>query len=95
MKKRQKELAKEQIDELFGLYERNLLTDEALAQRYIDLIRNIAMSFRIRLPREIKRCFCKHCYNIFTPKNSRVRIQKSKLIYYCSNCKNFTRIPLK
>jgi ribonuclease P protein subunit RPR2 len=93
MKQKQKSTAKKHILELYSLQKENLLCDEGLSQRYTDLIRDLAMSFRLRLPREIKRSFCKHCYAVFTPKNSRVRLQKGKIVYYCSSCKNFTRIP--
>ncbi|MGE0792610.1 MAG: ribonuclease P protein component 4 [Candidatus Woesearchaeota archaeon] len=91
----QKIKAKEHIAELFKQQQENLLSDLDLAQRYTELIRKISMTFRLRLSREIKRTFCKHCYSVLTPENSRTRVQKGKIIKFCKNCKKFTRIPYK
>ncbi len=63
-----------------------------LSNRYIKLARNAAMKVNLRIPRELKRKYCKHCYSYLVPgKNSRVRIHKSRVIYYCFNCKKYMR----
>ena len=93
-KKLQKKQALNHINQLFIETNNVLISDLGLAQRYIDLIRKLAMSFRIKLPREIKRSFCKHCYAVF-PASARVRLQNKKVVKYCEKCRNFTRIPYK
>jgi RNase P subunit RPR2 len=79
----------------------NELFVEALAQKDIakgtDLIRkarNLAMKHRMRLPREHKRRFCKHCYSYLIPgKNCRVRTQGEHVVYTCQECNKFMRFP--
>ena len=68
----------------------------SLSNRYITLARKIAMKFNLRIPRELKRRYCKHCYSYLVPnKNCRVRVHKSRVIYYCLNCKKFMRFVIK
>jgi ribonuclease P protein subunit RPR2 len=67
-----------------------------LANRYIKLARKNAMKVNLKIPRNLKRKFCKHCYFYLVPgKNCRVRIHKSRVIYYCFNCKKFMRFSKK
>ncbi len=92
-KKQQKEIAKERITTLFDKANKVFPENKALANRYVTLARKIAMKVRVRMPQELKRKFCKHCYKFL--KNSRTRIQNGKVIISCLECKKFTRIPLK
>ena len=87
----QKKMALKHVHLLFK--EANNAKDEALAQRYVDVIRTLSKKFRLKLPREIKRSFCKHCYNVFNSENSRTRLQRSKVVQFCKKCGKFTRIP--
>ena len=91
-----KKQAMKHISSLFLEMRKQLPQDTALATTYVKHIRRLAMSQRITLPREIKRSYCKHCYQAFLPgKTCRVRLQGGKLVYYCYSCKNFTRLPYK
>ena len=91
-----KKMAQERIKSLFKQAELIFPTDKKLAHRYVHLARKIAMKARIRIPRELKRRFCKHCYSYLKPgKNARVRVHGGKVIIYCAECKKFTRIPFK
>ncbi|MGM5480039.1 MAG: ribonuclease P protein component 4 [Nanobdellota archaeon] len=82
------------IDELFSLQKKFLFTRPSRSQRYSYLIRRISRKNRVKLPRDIKRSYCKHCKTVFIPgKNYRVRIRKKQVTYYCFSCKKFTRIP--
>lgn len=97
MKKRNsdKELAIEKIKTLFSEAEKQFSKNPKLSNRYVDLARKISMKFNIRMPKELKRKFCKHCYSYLVPdKNCRVRIHKSRVIYSCLNCKKFMRFSL-
>ncbi|MEK6835573.1 MAG: ribonuclease P [Nanoarchaeota archaeon] len=63
-----------------------------LSNKYVKLARKAAMKINLRFPREYKRKFCKHCYTYLVPgKNARVRLHKSRVIYYCFNCKKYMR----
>ena len=91
-KKENQKIAKERILELFK--QADLTKSQELANRYVFLARKIAMKYNIRSPRELKRKFCKHCYNYFkSGKNFRTRLRDKKVIYYCLNCKKSTYYP--
>lgn len=91
-----KKIAQERIKILFEEADKVFNKDPKLANRYVDLARKIAMKVNLRIPRNLKRKFCKHCYSYLKPGiNSRTRIHKNKIIIYCKNCKKYTRIPLK
>ncbi len=93
--KPQERLAQEHISQLSKEYDKARYANKALANRYLQLIRRIAMKFRLRLPREVKHSYCKHCKQAFIPgKNCRVRTRDGKLVYYCYSCKKYTRLPL-
>ena len=63
-----------------------------LSNKYVKLARNAAMKVNLRIPREYKRKYCKHCYSYLVPgKNCRVRMHKSRVIYTCFTCKKFMR----
>ena len=96
-KKIQKTIAKNRINKLFLLAEKYALSGRLnLANRYVDLARKISMRYLVPMPKEFKRCFCKHCYQYMLPHvTARMRIHRGKLVIYCHNCKNYTRIPLK
>jgi len=91
--KQAKEVAKERIQTLFQQAAK--AKTQALANRYVALARKIQMKARIRMPKELKRKFCKHCYNYFKDKNYRVRTKDKKVIYTCLKCKKYSRFPLK
>jgi len=70
--------------------------DKALANRYVILARKIAMKVKLRIPSNLKRRYCKHCYKFLMPGvNCRVRTQRGKVVYYCLECKKFMRFPYK
>jgi ribonuclease P protein subunit RPR2 len=96
-KKRSREIiesAKEEILRLFSEAEKAFSYDKKLANRYVDMARRIGMKCKIRIPPELQRRFCKHCYSFLVPgKNLRVRMQKGHVVYYCLECKKFMRFP--
>jgi ribonuclease P protein subunit RPR2 len=88
--------AKERIAGLFKQAEEVFGKDEKLADRYVELARKISMRFKVRIPKELKKRFCKHCYTYLVPgKNCRVRTHEGKVVYYCQKCKKFMRFPYK
>jgi ribonuclease P protein subunit RPR2 len=95
-KKLQKKIANERIKKLFYLTKVKVLDgDYYFANRYIFLIRKLAMKYRLSLPKEIKRSYCKNCYYLLIPsKNCRIRIHRRKIIIFCYNCKKYIRLPL-
>ncbi|MFH1317332.1 MAG: ribonuclease P [Candidatus Woesearchaeota archaeon] len=68
--------------------------DKELANKYVKKARRLQMKHKIRLPRELKRRFCKHCYNLFVAgKSLRVRTREGHVVYYCLECKKYMRFP--
>ncbi|MBI2669155.1 ribonuclease P [Candidatus Woesearchaeota archaeon] len=91
-----KDTALEKINDLFTLAQQSFSSDQALANRYVTLARKIAMKNRMRIPKELKRCFCKHCYKYLMPGvNVRIRTRGGKVIISCFECKKFLRIPIR
>ena len=90
-----KKEALEKIKILFSEAEMQFSKNPSLSDRYVDIARKLAMKFNIKMPRELKRKFCRHCYSYLVPnKNCRVRIHKSRVVYSCLNCKKFMRFVL-
>jgi ribonuclease P protein subunit RPR2 len=95
-KTEQKRIAKERIVKLFKQAELCYKDNVGLANRYVTLARKIAMKVKIRIPKELKRKFCKHCSKfLILGENSQQRIRNGKIIISCFQCKKFTRIELK
>jgi ribonuclease P protein subunit RPR2 len=80
------------VNNLFNLARISFKDNPKLANKYVKLARKSAMKVNLKLPKELKRKFCKHCYFYLVPgKNSRVRLNKNRIIYYCFNCKKYMR----
>ena len=95
-KAKQKEIAKERIKTLFKQAREQFSKNKALSNRYVTLARKLAMKARIRMPKEFKRRYCKHCYKYLQPGvNSRTRTRDGKVIISCLECKKFMRIPIR
>jgi ribonuclease P protein subunit RPR2 len=95
-KQKQERKALKHMKSLFELEQKIVYKNNKLANRYIQLIRRLAMKFRLKTPSEMKRAYCKHCYVALAPgQNCRIRTRNGKLVYYCYNCKKYTRIPIK
>lgn len=93
-KQSERDVARERIDTLFELAA-EAWPDQERCNRYVELARTIAMRYRIKLRREQKRMFCKHCYAYLRPGgNCRVRINRGRVITRCDACGGFRRIPI-
>ena len=88
-------IAKKRVKKLFEEADKVFSKNPKLANRYVEIARKIAMKVNIKIPKMLKRRFCKHCYHYLkNGVNGRVRIHKSRVIIYCKDCKKYTRIPL-
>jgi ribonuclease P protein subunit RPR2 len=93
---RQVEIAKKRIKFLFGEAKNVFRLNSGLSDKYVKTARKLAMKYKIRIDSEFKKKFCSHCYGFFMPGvNSRIRIHKHRIVYYCNKCRNYTRIPIK
>ena len=92
--KKLQQIARDRITILFKEAKSMFSKDKKLANKYVTLARKIAMKHKVRIPKELKRRFCKHCYKYLMPgKNCRIRTREGKVVYYCLECKRFMRFP--
>jgi ribonuclease P protein subunit RPR2 len=94
-----KRIAMQRIRTLFRLARETYREDPALAQRYVDIARKIAMAAKIRLPQEYRRQVCRHCKSFILPGvNCRVRIKQRRephVVITCLKCGKHMRVPLE
>lgn len=91
-----KKIARERVNTLFFQAKKIFKENSLLSDRYVHLARKIAMKHKIRMPDLFKRRFCKNCYKYLVPSvNSRIRVQKGKIITYCFSCKHYMRMPYR
>lgn len=90
----QQETAMERIMLLFDSAEREFRQRPDRSRRYMELASRIAMRYNIRLPKRLKRRFCKRCYMYLVPGTScRTRLDKNhgNMVVTCSSCGNAGR----
>lgn len=86
-------IAKERIETLFKEAKDIYKSDKSSANRYVELARKIGMKYKVNIPSNFKRKFCKHCYIYLVPgDNCRVRTVRGNVVYYCLDCKNYMKI---
>jgi len=92
--KETQELALKRIKQLFK--EASIAKKPERANRYVEIARKLAMKARIPIPRELKRKYCKDCYQYYIQgKTVRIRNHKGRVIYYCLKCKHYRRFIIK
>ena len=90
----QRRVALERVVLLFDMASLVFKSEPGLSDRYVDLARKIAMKFKVKIPSSLKKQFCKSCHCFLVPgSNCSVRLQKSKVVYFCKKCKHFMRFP--
>ena len=93
-KSKQKQIAKERIEFLFKEAKKISKKDLNLSNRYVALARKISMRQKVKIPKEFKKLFCKHCNKFLAPGKTLIaRIKKKKLIYHCLSCNKIIRYP--
>jgi ribonuclease P protein subunit RPR2 len=91
----QQKIAKERIDILFDLAEKNLNKNLKRSQRYVELARKIGTRYNVRFSKEMKRKFCKNCNTLLKGTKIRVRTEGKSLIIKCLNCNKLYRYPYR
>lgn len=92
----QRRIAKERINILFKLAKKEFKKYPDRARRYIQLLRKIGLRYNIRLPKEMKRSFCKNCNSLLIPGiSSEIRLnKKTKTVNIkCKKCNKIYRYP--
>ena len=89
-----KKIGYERIEILFNEANNVFKKDHDLAKKYVRLARKIAMRLKLRLPKEIKRKFCKKCNSYLkSGVNCKIRTKDKMIVCKCFNCGNIMRIP--
>ena len=57
--------------------------------------RRISTRTRVRMPRSLKRLYCRHCGSYLSPENSRVRLSEGVMVTTCTFCNGQMRRPYK
>ncbi len=91
-KDRKIRLAKERITILFEKAEKS--DSPIAAQKYIRKAKRTAMHFNIKLPRELRKKFCRKCCSFFTLENCKRRIKHKFLVLKCLNCNTYNRFKI-
>ncbi len=93
-KERLKDIARERIGKLFSEASKAFGDDPLLSKRYVEIARRISSKHKVRIPRELRRRFCRRCNAYFVPSRSvRVRLKGQKMVYTCLECRGITRLP--
>ena len=94
--KKYKKIALERIKILFREAIKAFKKYPERAHRYIFIARKIAMKTKTKIPSNLKKRYCKHCYKFLQPGvNCRIRVKNKTMIYYCLNCRKYMRFPFK
>lgn len=91
----QQKIAKERIEILFDLADKNLNRNLKRSQRYVELARKIGTRYNVRFSKEMKRKFCKKCNTLLKGTKASVRTERKTLIIKCQNCHTIYRYPYK
>ena len=89
MKKSKISLKKEFLDKIHELF--NKAKSVKNPDDYVRKARRLAMKVNTPIPKEFKRLYCKHCYSYFSSGNYRVRTRNGMVVYYCLNCKKYSK----
>jgi ribonuclease P protein subunit RPR2 len=94
----QQRLGRERIERLFSLADAEFSKKPERSHNYVRLARKIAMRYNIRLPKELRRRYCRKCYKYLKPTiNSRVRTsaKQKAVIVTCLECGHIMRYPYR
>ena len=88
-------IANERIEILFDeAGKRAKKGDYDLQRRYVRLAKLIGMRYNVKIPTDLKRKYCRHCYTFLFPK-SKLRTKRGIVTIKCFNCGKKIRYPIK
>jgi ribonuclease P protein subunit RPR2 len=90
-----KKIARERIEVLFNRAAEFFPEDPEHAGRCVELARRIAMRQRVRIPRALRRRYCRRCHAYLVPGvNMRVRVHNGRVVVTCMHCGHQMRYPV-
>ena len=89
-------IAGERIRILFHEAEKMVKKDQKLARRYVQLARKIGMRYNVRIPRELRRKFCRSCHSYLQEGlTSKTRVKNGTVNIKCFTCNKTIHYPYK
>jgi ribonuclease P protein subunit RPR2 len=88
-----RDLAVQRMDRLFMLATAAHEAHPERSDRYVQIARKISTRTRVRMPRSLKRLFCRHCGSFLSPAGTRVRLREGVLTTTCLLCGEQSRRP--
>ncbi|MBI4177630.1 MAG: ribonuclease P [Candidatus Aenigmarchaeota archaeon] len=92
----QKELALERVKKLFELAAEAHREKTGMEGRYVELARDIAMHYRVSVPKGLRAKFCRKCGSYLSAGSTsavRTSAAKKAVIITCKKCGNIMRFP--
>ncbi len=90
-----RDLAMQRMERLFSLAAEAHDSHPERSSRYVQIARQISTRTRVRMPRHLKRLFCRHCGGYLSALSSRVRLCDGVLITTCLGCGEQMRRPYR
>lgn len=90
-----RDLALQRLERLFMLAAAAHASHPERSDRYVQIARKICTRTRVRMPRPLKRLFCRHCGSFLTASATRVRLSEGVLITTCLLCGEQMRRPYR
>ena len=90
-----RDLALQRMERLFALAGTAHATHPERSDRYVQIARKICTRTRVRMPRLLKRLFCRHCGSFLTAVATRVRLREGVLTTTCLLCSEQMRRPYR
>ncbi len=86
-------IGEERINIFFQLAEEELSHNPERSHRYVQMARNIAQKYNLKINPPWNRRYCKNCHKFLRPGfNSRIRLSNSSIIINCLECGELRRI---
>lgn len=87
-------IAEERIDILFNRAEAEFTRNPERSHRYVEMARNIAKKYNMKIPVLWSRRFCRNCHRFLKPGiNCSVRLSDSSVVIKCLECGNINKKP--
>jgi ribonuclease P protein subunit RPR2 len=90
-----RDLAVQRMERLFVLADAAHSTHPERSDRYVQIARKISTRTRVRMPRNLKRLFCRNCGCFLSPDKARVRLHQGVLTATCLSCGEQMRHPYR
>ena len=90
-----RDLALQRMERLFVLAGAVHAAHPERSDRYVQIARKICTRTRVRMPRLLKRLFCRHCGSFLTAAATRVRLREGVLTTTCLLCGEQMRRPYR